>query len=201
MPIELPRLPWAADALEPAISRRTIETHYGKHHKGYVEKTNKLAAEAGLDALSLEELILETAGDKAKPMRTLFNNAAQVWNHNRYWDSLSPTSSAPSDALAARIDADFGGIAALKDELVKKGVAHFASGWVWLVHADDKLKVIDTHDAENALVQGVDALLVVDLWEHAYYLDYQQERERHLRAVVEDNLNWTNASAHFDQAR
>ncbi|GAM96456.1 Fe superoxide dismutase [alpha proteobacterium U9-1i] len=199
--IQLPRLPWAPSSLEPAISARTIEAHYGKHHKGYVDKLNKLIIGTDYDALTLEQIILETAGDRSKAGRAIFNNAAQIWNHTRYWDSLSPEGGAPDDALAAQIETDLGGLDKLKDELVRKGVDHFASGWVWLAWSSDKLQVIDTHDADNALVHGYDALLVLDLWEHAYYLDYQQERERHLRALVEDMLNWKGANARFAKAR
>lgn len=199
--IQLPRLPWAAGALEPAISTRTIETHYGKHHKGYVDKLNKLIAGTDYEALPLDHIILETAGDRSKAGRAIFNNAAQIWNHTRYWESLSPAGGAPDGMLAAQVETDFGGLDKLKDELVKKGVDHFASGWVWLTWSSDKLQVIDTHDADNALVHGYDALLALDLWEHAYYLDYQQGRERHLRALVEDVLNWKGANARFAEAR
>jgi Fe-Mn family superoxide dismutase len=199
--IQLPRLPWSPDALEPAISKRTIDTHYGKHHKAYVEKLNKLIAGTAYETLTLDQIVRETASDKSKNGRAIFNNAGQAWNHTRYWESLSPESGEPSDALSARIEQDFGGLAQLKDEMVAKGVGHFASGWIWLTWADGKLNVIDTHDADNALAHGHEALLVLDLWEHAYYLDYQQERERHLRALVEDALNWKGASARFDKAR
>ncbi len=192
---ELPPLPWAPDALEPLISRATIDKHYGKHHKAYVDKTNSLIEGTHYADMTLEEIILESAQDANA--KTLFNNAAQVWNHSRYWESLSPDGGAPSSALDMRIKQDFGSLSALRDELVKKGVGHFASGWVWLAAENGALKVIDTHDADNALVHGLDLILVLDLWEHAYYLDYQNERERHLRAIVEGRLDWRRASDRF----
>ena len=192
--IELPPLPWPTNALEPAISRDTIETHYGKHHRAYVEKTNTLA---GSTEESLEDIVLRAAKDPNA--RTLFNNAAQAWNHNRYWESLSPNGRSPKGALAERIDRDLGGLVKLKDEIVAKGVGHFASGWVWLVFDKGKLAVLDTHDADNALARGVSDLLTIHLWEHAYYLDYKQEREKHLRAIVENVLNWDAAGERFDR--
>jgi superoxide dismutase, Fe-Mn family len=193
--IALPELPWAPEALEPTISRKTIDKHYGKHHRGYVEKANALIKGTGFEGLSHEDIILEAA--KAQATRPLLNSAAQAWNHERYWESLSPEGGAPSDALAAQIDKDFRGLDKLKDEIVKKGVAHFASGWVWLGLAQGKLEIIDTHDSDTALQHGLAPLLVLDLWEHAYYLDYQNERERHLRAVIEDVLDWRGASERF----
>ncbi len=187
--IELMPLPFAHDALGPAISRETIDSHYDKHHRAYVEKTNALMSR---DYDSLEDVIRESARDPKS--KTLFNNAAQVWNHDRYWESLSPNGGAPSDALAASIERDLGGPAKLKDELVKRGVAHFASGWVWLALDKGKLAILDTHDADDALMHNTEPLLVLDVWEHAYYLDYKSARETHLRAVVEDVLNWKGAS-------
>jgi Fe-Mn family superoxide dismutase len=193
--LELPPLPWAPDALEPLISRATIDKHYGKHHKAYVDKGNALIEGTHYETLTLEEIILESAQDAGA--KGIFNNAAQVWNHTRYWESLSPDGGQPSDALAAAISKSFGSLQALKDELVKKGVGHFASGWVWLVAENGGLKVVDTHDADNALVHGLETLLVLDVWEHAYYLDYQNERERHLRALVDGRLDWKRASDRF----
>lgn len=194
--IQLPPLPWARDALAPIISRDTIDSHYDKHHRTYVEKTNALLE--GRQVASLDQLVIESARDEKQ--KKLFNNAAQVWNHNCYWESLSPKSGDPSGGLAARIDQDFGDIGKLKDKLVTEGVNHFASGWVWLARNGDKLEVISTHDADNALVHGVTPLLTLDVWEHAYYLDYKSGREKHLRAVVEELLNWDAASAAFQQA-
>ncbi len=193
--LELPPLPYARNALAPVISQDTIDRHYGKHHQAYVTKTNELIEGTRLAEMSLEEIIRES--ESAQTTRVLFNNAAQVWNHTRYWESLSPQGGAPSDKLAAQIEKDFRGLEALKEELVKKGVGHFASGWVWLTWHGGRLNVIDTHDADNALVRGHEALLVLDVWEHAYYLDYQNERPRHLKTVVEEIINWAGASARF----
>jgi Fe-Mn family superoxide dismutase len=193
--LELPPLPYAPDALAPVISQATIDKHYGAHHRTYVDKGNGLIQGSRFESMAFEDIVRESAKDPAS--RGVFNNAAQVWNHNRYWESLSPNGGAPSDALSARIDQDFGGMAQLKDTLVKKGVGHFASGWVWLAWVGGKLEVIDTHDADNALVHNVEALLTIDVWEHAYYIDYQNQREAHLRKVVEDILDWNRASAHF----
>ena len=191
---ELPPLPFARDALAPMISRDTIDTHYDKHHRAYIDKTNELSKGA---YASLEDIIRETARDPNA--RGLFNNAAQAWNHARYWESLSPDGGAPSDALAQRIEQDFGGSTQLKEQMVKKGVAHFASGWVWLVAKGGKLELLDTHDADNALVHDAQPLLTLDVWEHAYYLDYKNLREKHLRAVVENTLNWRGASERFER--
>jgi superoxide dismutase, Fe-Mn family len=194
--IQLPELAWKPEALEPAISRTTIETHHGKHHRAYVNKANELIKGTAFEGLSHEEIILEAA--RAQATRPLLNNAAQAWNHARYWESLSPDGGAPEGALAAQIEKDFRGLDKLKDEIVKKGVGHFASGWVWLVHAQGKLQVVDTHDADNTVLHGQQALFVLDLWEHAYYLDYKNERERHLRTVLDSVLNWRGANAKFE---
>ena len=193
--IELPPLPFARDALAPAISSDTIDTHYNKHHRAYVEKTNELAKDG--DYESLEDIILKTARDSS--LRTLFINAAQAWNHERYWESLAPNGGAPSAALSQRIERDLGNLGKLKEDMVKKGVAHFGSGWVSLVMDKGKLTLIDTNDADNALVRGMQPLLVIDLWEHAYYLDYKNQRERHLKAVVDGVLNWRGASERFER--
>jgi Fe-Mn family superoxide dismutase len=193
----LPALAYAQDALAPVISVSTMERHYGKHHNAYVVKGNQLIEGTPLANASLEEIVKDAAKTGNKP---LFNNAAQVWNHNRYWESLSPNGGTPSDALAAAIDRDLGGLAMLKEDIVKKGVGHFASGWVWLTKKDGKLHLIDTHDADCALMHDHAPLLVLDVWEHAYYLDYQNERERHLRTVANDLLNWTGASERFAAA-
>jgi Fe-Mn family superoxide dismutase len=196
--IELPPLPWAPDALDPVISKTTIDTHYGKHHKAYVDKTKSLIEGTRAAEFNLEEIITEAARNSTQ--RTLFNNAAQIWNHNRYWESLSPKGGKPSDELAAKLQSDLGGLEKFNEEIVKKGVGHFASGWVWLVLNKGKLAIVDTHDADNALVHGHEALLVLDVWEHAYYVDYKNERERHLKTVVNELLNWDGASERFAKA-
>lgn len=195
--LELPPLPWSPDALAPTISRATIDKHHGAHHKAYVDKGNGLIAGTRFEAMSFEDMIRESAKDPSS--RAIFNNAAQVWNHNRYWESLSPNGGQPSGRFAEQIERDLGGLANLKETLVKKGVGHFASGWVWLVWTGSKLDVIDTHDADNALLHNVEELLTLDVWEHAYYIDYQNQREGHLRKVVEEIVNWTGAQARFEK--
>lgn len=191
MPIILPPLPYPHDALAPAISGETLRFHHGKHHKGYVDKTNAAVAGTPLEPASLEELIEAARRRKDKK---LFNNAAQAWNHGFYWQSLTPERTRPAPALAEAIARDFGGHDALVEELAKQGAAHFASGWVWLALDGDKLAVIQTHDAETLADQPALPLLVIDVWEHAYYLDRQNERPAYLKAVLGDRLNWDFAS-------
>ena len=199
--IELPPLPYAFDALSPVISAATLETHHDKHHAAYVNKVNELVAGTAHEGKALDAIVRDSARDPGA--KTLFNNAAQAWNHARYWESLSPPGVAPAAALssgfARRIDTDFGSPASLREALVKTGTAHFASGWVWLVWKGGKLDVIDTHDAGTPLTDNTPTLLTIDVWEHAYYLDYKNERPRHLAAVVERALNWAGASARFDE--
>jgi Fe-Mn family superoxide dismutase len=198
-PFTLTPLPFDQAALAPAISARTIDFHYNKHHKGYVDKLNELVAGTDLAGMSLEQVIKKTASDKSKT--AVYNNAAQVWNHDLYWHSLSPTATKPSDALQARIAQDFGSLDALKEALSKAGEKHFASGWAWLVLDGGKLAVFDTSNADNPLTRDLPALLTVDVWEHAYYLDYQNARAKHLKAVITDKLNWDFASQQFDRAK
>jgi superoxide dismutase, Fe-Mn family len=189
----LPDLPYAYDALAPLISRETLLTHHDRHHKTYVEKTNDLAAEAGLVGRPLEEVVREA---RRRGADTLFNNAAQAWNHAFFWRSMRPAGGAePSGALAAAIR-EFGGMQALKDAFVDEGFGHFASGWVWIVTGGAGLQVVSTHDAEDTLVrEGSFPLLVCDLWEHAYYLDYKQDRQAFLERWFESLANWEFAAA------
>ena len=184
----LPKLPYDYAALEPTLSADTLHTHHDKHHKTYVEKTNDLAGKAGLDGRALEDVVREASrsGDKK-----LFNNAAQAWNHAFFWQCMTPDGAAPSGALKAAIDKAFGSVEAFKDAFVEEGANHFASGWVWLVTGSEGLKVISTHDADDTLVKdGLFPLLVCDLWEHAYYLDYKNDRKAFLKAWLADVANW-----------
>ena len=197
MAITLPALPYAEDALAPAISADTLRTHHGKHHKAYVDKVNDAAKDGPLDGASLEEII-KAAKDKGD--KPLFNNAAQAWNHGFYWKSLSPASQAPSGALADAITQGFGPVDKLGEELAKQGTAHFASGWVWLVARGTKLSVEQTHDAETFATGEARPLLVIDLWEHAYYLDHKNVRPDYLKQVIADHLAWDFASRNFDGA-
>jgi len=185
----LPPLPYAENALDPVISTNTIGFHYGKHHKGYVDTLNKLIAGTELSNHSLEKLIAETAGKADKV--AIFDNAAQTWNHTFYWRSLRPKGGGePPAALKQRIEASFGNLDACKKELATAATTEFGSGWAWLVLEGDKLKVVKTANAETPLTKGVKPLLTIDVWEHAYYLDYQNRRPDYVNAVLDKLINW-----------
>ena len=187
-PFKLPPLPYAENALEPVISARTISFHYGKHHQGYVNKLNKQVEGTPLAEQPLEAVIKATAN----PDQTaIFNNAAQVWNHTFYWNSLKPKGGGkPTGALAEMIDKSFGGFEQFKAEFAKAATGQFGSGWAWLVKDGDKLAVVKTGNADNPLVHGQKPLLTVDVWEHAYYLDYQNRRADYVTAVLDGLINW-----------
>jgi Fe-Mn family superoxide dismutase len=185
---QLPPLPWADDALEPTTSARTISFHYGKHHQAYVDNLNKLVAGTDLEGTSLEEVIAAVAGDPAKA--GVFNNAAQVWNHTFFWSSMKPGGGgAPSGALAAKIDAAFGGLAAFVDQFKTAAVGRFGSGWVWLVDNAGALKIVTTPNAEMP-VPPVKPLFTCDVWEHAYYLDFQNRRPDFVQAFLDSLVDW-----------
>lgn len=185
----LPPLPYAEDALDPVISGRTIGFHYGKHHRGYVDTLNKLIAGTEFANLSLEKLIADTAGKPDKS--AIFNNAAQTWNHTFYWRSLRPNGGGePPSALKQRIEASFGNVDACKKNLAMAATSEFGSGWAWLVEEAGKLKVVKTGNAETPLTKGVKRLLAIDVWEHAYYLDYQNRRADYVNAVLDKLVNW-----------
>jgi Fe-Mn family superoxide dismutase len=189
----LPPLPFARDALAPAISADTFTEHHDGHHQAYVDKLNELAEAAGMADEDLVAIIRQTGGS------SLFNQAAQHFNHAFFWKSLSPDGGAPTGRLAARIEKDFGSVEALGEKLVEVGAAHFASGWVWLVEKGGRLEVIDTHDAGTPVEsEGVLPLLTIDVWEHAYYLDHQKDRKAFLEAVVAEHLNWAFAGETFE---
>jgi Fe-Mn family superoxide dismutase len=183
-------LPFADNALDPVISANTLSFHYGKHHKAYVDNLNKLIAGTSLEGQPLEKIILEVAGkaDKAG----VFNNAAQIWNHTFYWNSLKPGGGggAPPAALAKLIERDFGSLDALKKELATAATTQFGSGWAWLASDNGKLVVTKTSNAELPMTKGQKALLTIDVWEHAYYLDYQNRRPDYANAVIEKLINW-----------
>jgi superoxide dismutase, Fe-Mn family len=185
----LPALPYAENALEPYISAKTIGFHYGKHHKGYIDNLNKLITNTEFADLALEKIIAATAG---KPDKTaIFNNAAQSWNHAFYWQCLKPNGGGePSAALKKQIEASFGSLAACKKELATAAMTQFGSGWAWLVRDGQKLKVIKTANADTPLEKGMKPLLVIDVWEHAYYLDYQNRRADYVAAVLDKLINW-----------
>ncbi|WP_077146742.1 superoxide dismutase [Sphingopyxis sp. KK2] len=194
MTIALTVLPYAENALEPHISAETLQTHHGKHHKTYVDKLNAAIEGTELADKSLEEIIHHAEGSGNKGM---FNNAAQSWNHGFYWNSLSPDATAPAGDLAAAIDRDFGSLDELKKKLKETAINHFASGWAWLVSRDGTLSVTDTHDAGTELVAGIKPLLVVDVWEHAYYIDRKNVRPDYVNATVDNLLNWDFAAENF----
>lgn len=185
----LPALPYAQNALEPAISATTLSFHHGKHHKGYFDKTNALVEGTPFKGKSLEDIVKGAA--KGKQHQKLFNNAAQAWNHSFYWQSMKPKGGgAPTGELAKRIDKDFGSYDAFKTQFTQTAVDHFSNGWVWLVLDKGKLKIVDTHDADTPLVRGQKPLAVSDVWEHAYYLDYKNVRKDYVTAYLDRLLNW-----------
>ena len=188
-------LPWAPDALEPHIGRRTVELHYGKHHRGYLDKL-RAAIEGKPEAeQDLEQLVRTSQGH-------VFNMAAQVWNHDFYWRSLTPDGGGkPEGELLARIERDFGSFAACRERLAEVATGHFGSGYAWLAAGrDGRLRVLATHDAENPLGGGLSPLLTIDVWEHAYYLDVQNERDRYVDAVLDHLLDWEFAAQNLGRA-
>jgi Fe-Mn family superoxide dismutase len=182
-------LPYAENALEPIISAKTLRLHYGKHNKGYVDTLNQLVAGTPFADMSLEQLVLSTAG---KPEHApIFNNAAQAWNHAFYWRSLSPGGGGvPPLPLKTRIDSTFGDLEALKGELGTAATTLFGSGWAWLVLDGAKLRVVKTGNAENPLTANTKPLLAIDVWEHAYYLDFENKRADYVKGVIEKLINW-----------
>lgn len=190
MPFQLIDLPYADDALAPAISPETLSFHHGKHHQTYVTKMNDAIAGTAHDSAALETVIADARGTN----QGLFNNAAQTWNHAFYWHSLAGEVSTPSAELAAKIDEAFGSMDELKAQLKAHGVGHFASGWVWLAEKDGKLSIEETHDGDTLADSGFNPLLTIDVWEHAYYIDHRNARPAYLEAVVEGKLNWAFAS-------
>jgi superoxide dismutase, Fe-Mn family len=188
-PLSLPALPYAENALEPVISAKTLSFHYGKHHRTYVETANKLIAGTELADLPLEKIVKATAGQSDRV--AIFHNAAQAWNHNFYWQSLKPKGGGePPAALAQKMQAAFGGVDACKKELTNAAVAEFGSGWVWLVLDGDKLKIVKTDNADTPITSGLKPLLTIDVWEHAYYLDYQNKRPDYVKGLIEKLANW-----------
>ena len=196
----LPELPYAYDALEPVLSDRTLRLHHDKHHAGYVKTLNELLGVGGKAAKTLEAVILDASKTEN---RKLFNNAAQVWNHGFFWLAMSPTRQRPIGPLEAAIQSMFGDLARLKTAFVEAGAGHFGSGWVWLV-ANEKgvLAVRSSHDADDTLSQpGTTPLLVCDLWEHAYYLDHQNDRKGFLEAWFDALPNWQFAASQYEAAQ
>ena len=195
-PVVLPPLPWADSALAPVISANTIGFHYGKHHQGYVTNLNKLIAGTPLADQELAQIVRATAGKADQA--AIFNNAAQVWNHTFYWQSLKPGGGGePPAALKAKMEASFGSVAACRKELTTAATSQFGSGWAWLVADGDALKVVKTGNAETPLTSGMKPLVTIDVWEHAYYLDYQNRRADYVAAVLDKLINWEFALANL----
>lgn len=203
MTIELPNLDYAYEALEPVISRATLRTHHGKHHRAYVDKLNVLVRGTDLAGSSLETIVLRSAERSAADaaMVAIFNNAAQAWNHAFYWKSLRPNGGRGAQgALAARIAIDFKSDRGFAEAFKSAASGHFGSGWAWLVLDSGALKIVTTSNADTPIVRGQVPLLVIDVWEHAYYLDYQERRAAHVAEVVDHLLDWEFAGRNFDQA-
>jgi superoxide dismutase, Fe-Mn family len=191
MAIELPPLPWAQDALAPHISKETIEFHYGKHHQAYVTKTNELIANTANANKSLEEIVKSSQGP-------LFNNAAQVWNHTFYWNSLKPKGGGqPTGAVANAIKESFGSYEAFRKEFTEAAITQFGSGWAWLVKDGAKLKVVKTPNAETPLTTAAKPILTCDVWEHAYYIDYRNARPKYLDTFLDQLVNWDFANSNL----
>jgi Fe-Mn family superoxide dismutase len=190
MAITLPKLPYAKDALAPHISAKTLDFHYGKHHAGYVEKLNELIAETELAKDKLEDIIKKTSNAPSKS--AIFNNAAQAWNHTFYWQSMKPNGGggARSGAIAEKLKSDFGCYDKFVEEFKTAGVSQFGSGWAWLVLKEGKLEVMKTSNADTPIAHGLKPLLTVDVWEHAYYLDYQNRRADYLDMYIKNLINW-----------
>lgn len=180
---DLAPLPYAEDALAPVISAETLALHHGTHHRKYVDTMNELLRDEAVRASSLEEVVKSAKGK-------LFNNAAQAWNHEFYWHSLTPKKARPSAALLSRMEKDFGGYEAFADRLAQAASAQFGSGWAWLIEDGGRLAVVTTSNADTPMAQGKRCLLAIDVWEHAYYVDYRNQRERYLSAVIGERLNW-----------
>ena len=196
MAFELPPLPFDKAALEPHMSAETFDYHHGKHHKAYVDKTNGWIDEKGLAGLSLVDVVKKA---KSTSDKGLFNNAAQIWNHSFFWQCLAPAGTKPSGKLAELIEAGFGSTEGLVKKLGEEAVGHFASGWAWLVLEGDALKITSYHDADTPIVyDGVKPLLTLDVWEHAYYIDYRNARPKFAETVLSNIVNWDFVSQNLD---
>jgi len=196
-PFQLPPLPWQENALDPVISANTIGFHYGKHHRAYVNKLNELVQGTRFADMPLEKVVKETAGKEQK----IFNNAAQAWNHTFFWNCLRKGGGKPGGTLASRIDADCGGYESFTKKFTEAAVNCFGSGWAWLVEKDGKLDIMATPNAETPIAKGITPLLTLDVWEHAYYVDYENRRPEHVDAVIDKLLDWEFAAQQLEQAK
>ena len=199
MPVVLPSLLYAYDALVPHISKETLEIHHGRHHRAYVENVNKLVKDTDLAGLDLESLMSEAARDPS--LRALLNNAAQAWNHGFLWRSLRPAGGgAPTGAVAERIRVDFGSYERFVERFAVAATTQFGSGWAWLVLDRNSLQVVQTSNADTPLLHGKVPLLTIDVWEHAYYIDYRNKRDAYVKAVIDHLLDWDFANANLERA-
>jgi Fe-Mn family superoxide dismutase len=189
MLISLPDLPYARDALEPVISAKTLEFHHGKHHNTYVANTNKLITGTEFESMDLVEIIRKTANDSSKS--AIYNNAAQAWNHSFYWNCMKPGGGGkPSGAIAEKISNDFNDYNEFTEQLKTAAITQFGSGWAWLIVEQGKLKITKTLNADTPIAYGKKPLLTIDVWEHAYYLDYQNRRPDYISLFIEKLINW-----------
>lgn len=196
MSFNLPELPYDKSAFGDLISAETFDYHHGKHHKAYVDKTNALVADdAALSGASLLEVIIAA---KAQDKKGLFNNAAQIWNHSFYWKCLSPEQKSPSGKLKTMIDDSFGSHEDMLAKLKEEAVGHFASGWAWLILDGDKLKITSLHDADTPVAHDMKPLLTIDVWEHAYYIDYRNARPNYVDALLNKAINWEFVAENLD---
>ncbi len=199
MPFELPALPYAVNALEPYYTANTFSFHHGKHHKAYVDNLNKLIAGSPLEERTLEEIIRESSADPAKA--AIFNNAAQIWNHTFFWNSMKAGGGGrPAGDLASRIEKAFGSYEKFSEQFKAAAVGRFGSGWGWLVAEKGELRVLNTLNAETPLTRGQLPLVTIDVWEHAYYLDYQNRRPDFVQAFLDHLLNWDFVAANLRKA-
>jgi Fe-Mn family superoxide dismutase len=200
MAFELPPLPYPKNALEPHTSAQTLDFHHGKHHQAYVTNLNNLVKGSPLENQSLEQVIMAAHSDSSKA--GVFNNAAQVWNHTFFWNCMKPQGGgAPGGDLAAAIDRDLGGLAKFKDDFKAAGAGRFGSGWAWLIADKGKLKIVTTPNAGTPMTDGQTALMTCDVWEHAYYLDFQNRRPDFLQAFLDHLANWDFAAANLAKAK
>ncbi len=198
MAFELPDLPYDYEALQPYMSKETLEYHHDKHHKAYVDTGNKLAAEAGMDNLSLEEIVKQSHG-KNQP---LFNNAGQHFNHLHFWNWMKPNGGgAIPGALEKKIIEDLGGVDKMKEDFIQAGVTQFGSGWSWIAVKDGKLAIMKTPNGESPLVHGATPILGCDVWEHSYYIDYRNRRPDYIKAFIENLVNWEYVEKLYNEAK
>jgi Fe-Mn family superoxide dismutase len=198
----LPSLPYEPDALSPYMSAETLALHHGKHHRNYVDKLNQLIADTSFEGQSLEHIILSTGPDCEGNDRKIFNNAAQCWNHEFFWSSMTPQGSAsPGQPLSMAIELAFENLEVFRTAFAEQATSHFGSGWAWLVAGDEGIEIMTTHDADLPLAHGKTALITCDLWEHAHYVDYRNERAAYVSAFLDHLIDWDFADRNYEESR